>query len=193
MALLQQGVTPPSQLVAMQSAIWEQAGELQTRLNTWKTVHADSYPLGTPSEELDEETADGFPVFRCRNPSTMHTATANVLHYPDILLATSMCFYWAFSLVISATDSGLVSVLGLQERYQFACNICRSMKYYIQNIPGCLVSRIMFVLRTALDALADGMIEKEFLVEVFGFIGRKLEFPVFSNQCTSSAVKPERT
>ncbi|PLB45312.1 putative C6 finger domain protein [Aspergillus steynii IBT 23096] len=191
MALLQEGTTAPSQLVAMQSAIWEQAGDLQARLNSWKTVHADTYPLGAPSEELDDETADGFPVFRCRNPSTMHTTTATILQYPDILLATSMCFYWAFCLVISATDSGLVSVLGLQERYQFACNICRSMKYYIQNIPGCLVSRIMFVLRTALDAFADGMIEKEFLVEVFRYIGKKLEFPVFSNQCTSSAVKPE--
>ncbi|KAI9039724.1 Zn(II)2Cys6 transcription factor [Aspergillus affinis] len=191
MALLQEGTTAPSQLVAMQSSIWEQAGELQTRLNTWKTMCADTYPLGPPSEELDNETADGFPVFRCRNPSTMHTTTAKILQYPDILLATSMCFYWAFCLIISATDSGLVSVMGLQERYQFACNICRSMKFYIQNIPGCLVSRIMFVLRTALDAFADGMVEKEFLVEVFQFIGKKLEFPVFSNQCTSSAVKPE--
>lgn len=192
MTLLQEGTTVPSELVAMQSSIWEQASELQARLDSWKRVHADTYPLGVPNEELDDETTDGFPVFRCRNLSTMHTTTAKILRYPDILLATSMCFYWAFCLVISATDSGLVSVLGLQERYQFACNICRSMKYYIQNMPGCLVSRIMFVLRTALDVFADGMIEKEFLVDVFRYIGKKLEFPVFSNQCTSSAVLPER-
>ncbi|KAE8383745.1 hypothetical protein BDV26DRAFT_277005 [Aspergillus bertholletiae] len=192
-AMVDTAATCTFELTGMQSSIWQQATELQTRLNIWKAAYADTYPLGTPWEVHDTESTDGFPVFRCRNNSTMSVTVAQVLHYPDILLATSMCFYWALSLVVSASHSGLVTVLGPQQRYQFACDICRSMKYYINNIPGYLMSRIMFVLRTAFDALATGMIEKEFIAELFQYIGRKLEFPVFSNKCTSSAVKSEST
>ncbi|KNG85791.1 putative C6 finger domain protein [Aspergillus nomiae NRRL 13137] len=181
------------ELTGMQSSIWQQATELQARLNLWKAAYADTYPAGTAWEAYDTESADGFPIFQCRNTSTMSVTVAKILHYPDILLATSMCFYWALSLVVSMSDSGLVSVLGPQQRYQFACDICRSMKYYINNIPGYLMSRIMFVLRTAFDAFSPGMIEKEFIAELFQYIGRKLEFTVFSNKCASSAVKSEST
>ncbi|KAL5359245.1 hypothetical protein BJX96DRAFT_174189 [Aspergillus floccosus] len=185
------GASSPAELIPLQSSIWEQALELQTRLNMWKAMYADTYPKGTPREEVDEPSADGFPVFRCRDPNSLQELPARILVYPDILLATAMCFYWALGLVVSATDDGLTSVLGLPERYQFACNICRSAKYLIQNIPGCLVSRMMFMLRTAFDTFSDGMIEKEFMTELFMFIGRKLEFPVFSNKCTSSSLRNE--
>ncbi|PYI20831.1 C6 finger domain protein [Aspergillus violaceofuscus CBS 115571] len=194
----------PSELVTMQSAIWARAHELQSMLQTWKRTYADTYAGGGPREEsgLDvhpstwKSGADGrgeavFPVFQCRDPSTMQITAATNLVYPDLLLATSMCYYWALNLVITATDTGLVDVLGLQERYEFACNICRSMKYYTQMVPGCLVSRIMFVLRTAFDNFPDGMVEKQSMAELFAYIGRRFAFPVFSNQCTSSSVRAE--
>ncbi|KAF5860577.1 hypothetical protein ETB97_001351 [Aspergillus alliaceus] len=192
-AMLKKEADCTFELTGMQSSIWQQATELQTRLNMWKAFYADTYPQGTAWEVSDNESADGFPIFRCRNPSTMCVTVGKVLHYPDILLATSMCFYWALSLVVSATDTGFISVLGPHQRYQFACDICRSMKYYINNIPGYLMSRIMFVLRTAFDAFSPGMIEKEYVAELFQYIGRKLEFTVFSNKCTSSAVKSKFT
>ncbi|OJJ39920.1 hypothetical protein ASPWEDRAFT_102964 [Aspergillus wentii DTO 134E9] len=179
---------PTSQLVELQTNIWETATELDTRLQVWKTSQADTYHLGQFWEETDSDSSDGFPVFRCRNQSTLQTTVPPILVYPDLLLATSMCFYWAMRLVVSTTDSGLVNVLTLQERYQFGCNICRSMKYYIQNIPGCLVSRMMFVLRTAFDMFADGMMEKQFVTELFQYIGKKFEFPVFSDRCSSSSI-----
>ncbi|RAL11985.1 Zn(II)2Cys6 transcription factor domain-containing protein [Aspergillus homomorphus CBS 101889] len=200
---LRESAIPPSELVTMQSAIWVRALELQSMLHTWKCTYADTYEGGGPSEDSsldtssddlrDEGASSGgvFPVFLCRDPSTMQIAAATNLVYPDLLLATSMCYYWALNLVISATDTGLVSVLGLQERYQYACNICRSMKYYTQMVPGCLVSRIMFVLRTAFDSFPDGMVEKESMSELFAYIGRRFAFPVFSNQCTSFSVRAE--
>ncbi|BCR96883.1 Zn(II)2Cys6 transcription factor domain-containing protein [Aspergillus luchuensis] len=192
-ALLKGGNKPPSELVNMQSAIWERATELQGLLQVWKNMYADTYPSGGPWEESPSEAdpTDDFPKFRCRNPSTMQVIVGQNIMYPDLLLATSMTFYWALGLIISTTDPGLVSVLGLQERYQYACNICRSMKYYTQNIPGCLISRVMFILRTAFDNFADGMVEKESMAEIFTYIGRKFELPVFSNKCTSSSVKGE--
>ncbi|PYH31177.1 Zn(II)2Cys6 transcription factor domain-containing protein [Aspergillus neoniger CBS 115656] len=192
-ALLKGGNKPPSELVNMQSAIWERATELQGLLQVWKNMYADTYPSGGLWEESPSEAdpTDDFPKFRCRNPSTMQIIVGQNIMYPDLLLATSMTFYWALGLIISTTDPGLVSVLGLQERYQYACNICRSMKYYTQNIPGCLISRVMFILRTAFDNFADGMVEKESMAEIFTYIGRKFELPVFSNKCTSSSVKGE--
>ncbi|GKZ56828.1 hypothetical protein AnigIFM60653_007987 [Aspergillus niger] len=193
LASLKGGNKPPSELVNMQSAIWERATELQGLLQVWKNMYADTYPLGGLWEESPSKAdpTDDFPKFRCRNPSTMQVIVGQNIMYPDLLLATSMTFYWALGLIISTTDSGLVSVLGLQERYQYACNICRSMKYYTQNIPGCLISRVMFILRTAFDNFADGMVEKESMAEMFTYIGRKFELPVFSNKCTSSSVKAE--
>ncbi|PLN75640.1 putative C6 finger domain protein [Aspergillus taichungensis] len=188
-ARLRSGDIPPADLAVSQSQLWEQASELQNRLHAWKTVYADTYPPGTPLEDFDSPSPDEFPVFRWRNPLTLQTLPAKILIFPDILVATSLCFYWALSLVVSGTDSGLISVLSLQERYQFGCNICRSMKYYIQNIPGCLVSRIMFVLRAAFDSFADGMIEKEFMSDLFQHIGKRFNFPVFTNECTSSSVR----
>lgn len=118
----------------------------------------------------------------------MRLRPAPLLVYPDLLSATCMTFYWALHLTLSTADSGLGSVLGLQERYQYACNICRSMKYYVENTPGGLVSRIMFVLRTAFDAFADGMVEKAFVTEVFRHIADKFHFSVFANQCASFSV-----
>ncbi|RAL04165.1 Zn(II)2Cys6 transcription factor domain-containing protein [Aspergillus ibericus CBS 121593] len=192
-ALLKAGTKPPSELVTLQSAIWERANELQGLLQMWKSMYADTYPAGGPWEESHyrADPDDNFPRFRCRNPSTMEVVIARNIMYPDLLLATSMSFYWALGLIISTTDPGLVSVLGLHERYQYACNICRSVKYYTTNIPGCLISRVMFVLRTAFDSFADGMIEKESMAEMFAYIGHKFEFPVFSNKCTSSSVRIE--
>ncbi|KAF7114464.1 hypothetical protein CNMCM5793_008768 [Aspergillus hiratsukae] len=191
-AALRSGIAPSTELVAQQSAIWDRATELQTRLNLWKSMFADTYPPGRAWEEAAEtktETGTGFPTFKCRNPETMQLVVAKLLVYPDLLSATCMTYYWALHLIVSTTDSGLASVLGLQERYQYACNICRSMKYYVENIPGCLVSRIMFVLRTAFDAFADGMVEKEFVTEVFRHIADKFHFGVFANQCASSSLR----
>ncbi|PWY87538.1 C6 finger domain protein [Aspergillus heteromorphus CBS 117.55] len=192
-ALLKADTKSPAELVTMQTNIWERAHELQGQLQMWKAMYADTYPSGGPWEESvhDIDPTDDFPIFRCRNPSTMEVIVARNIFYPDLLLATSLGFYWALSLIISATDTGLVGVLGLQERYQFACNICRSMKYYTHNIPGCLVSRVMFILRTAFDNFADGMVEKDSMGDLFAYIGRKFEFPAFSNKCTSSSIKVE--
>ncbi|RHZ57463.1 Zn(II)2Cys6 transcription factor [Aspergillus thermomutatus] len=193
-AALRSDTAPSTALVAMQSAIWDRAAELHSRLNLWKSMFADTYPRGRaweeePETERETETDRRFPTFKCRNPATMDLVTAKLLAYPDLLSATCMTYYWALQLIVSTTDSRLAGGLGLQERYQYACNICRSMKYYVENIPGCLVSRIMFVLRTAFDAFAEGMVEKQFVTDVFRHIADKFHFTVFANQCASSSIR----
>ena len=112
----------------------------------------------------------------------------NVLVYPDLLLATTMCLYRALRLVIAGGDSdGVFMVLRPSERYQLAVDICRSIPYYLQAVPGFLVSRVMFVLRVSFDTFSEGTIEREFISQLFVHIGEKYHFAVFSNQCSESS------
>ena len=180
-----------SELTSLQTTVWEKAMELNVRLKLWEGMYVMSYPGGGPWDEINTIPSSDFPVFKCRDPNTLKTYAPRDLVYPDLLLATFMCFYWAMRLIISSTDGGLPSVLTIQERYESACNICRSMKYYVQNIPGSLVSRMMFVLQIAHESLADGTIEREFVMNLFLYIGKKFGFPAFSNQCSSPHVAIE--
>lgn len=138
---------------------------------------------------LSENDLDGslfpFSRFRCRNLATGELVTPPHLVYPDQLFSLSMCLYWALRLVITAEhDSGMVTVLSPHERYQLACDICRSMNYYVRTSPGLLLSRIMFPLRVTFDAFSDGMPEQEFIKELFLYIRKKFWFQVFRNSCT---------
>lgn len=191
-ASVNEGTKTPPELLPLQSNVREHALELDYRLQQWESQDAGQYPAGLSWEEVDIEGEDRFPVFRCQHFKTVDIIRPTILVFPDLLLAMSMCFYWATRLILSAGDQGVVSVISLEERYHLACSICRSMKYYVLNIPGCLVSRVMFVLRVAFDTFADGMIEKEFLAELFAYIGIRFRFPVFLNQCSSEAVKDKR-
>lgn len=178
--------TSSTELISLQTAVWEKAIQLEARLQLWESTHVRSYPGGGPWEALESIPLEDFPVFKCRDPSSLETFAPRDLIYPDLLLSTSMCLFWAMRLMISSPYGGLPSVLSMQDRYESACNICRSMKYYVQNIPGALVSRMIFVLQTAYDSFADGTIEKQFVKDLFRYIGRKFQFPVFSRQGASS-------
>ena len=116
-----------SELTSLQTTIWEKAMELDARLKLWEAMCVMSYPGGGPWDEINTTPGNDFPVFKCRDPNTLKAFVPRDLMYPDLLLATSMCFYWAMRLIISSTDGGLPSVLTIQERYDSACNICRSM------------------------------------------------------------------
>lgn len=183
-ARLDEGSIQPTGLQSSQSSILDSAMQLDSRLQQWKFACVDRFPAGKPWEEPQASAADEFPVFRCRDPRTLAAFTPTWIVYPDLLLAMSMCFWWATRLILSA-DPSIPGVISPEERYQLACNICRSVRYYILGIPGCLVSRLMFVLRVAFDTFADGMIEKEYVTHLFGYVGEKFRFPVFSNKCTS--------
>ncbi|KAL1989094.1 hypothetical protein VTN96DRAFT_5857 [Rasamsonia emersonii] len=193
-------IATPEAIESSQAALWETATELDRRLQLWESIHASSYPMGYMREVFEdtvhssENDLDGnlytFPRFQCRNLATGEMVTPPNLVYPDQLLLLSMCLYWALRLVVTAVDdSGLVvAVLSPHERYQLACDICRSMNYYVRTSPGLLILRIMFPLRVAFDTFSDGMPEKKFVQELFLYIGNKFRFQVFKNACTDSAV-----
>lgn len=159
--------------------------QLERRLQQWKSTSVDQFSPGPPCEERQTDSGDNFPIFRCQSSGKKEVFTPTVFVFPDLLLTMSLCFFWAMRLILSA-EPGVARFVSLQERYQLACNICRSVRYYVRNIPGCLVSRLMFVLRVAFDTFSDGMVEKEFLSGLFVYIGNQFRFPVFLNKCVSS-------
>lgn len=182
-AMLKTTTASSCELIALQNTVWETATELDTRLRLWESVCNRTYPGGGPQEATDKiPGSEEFPTFTCRDPNTLKPLNPPDLVFPDVFLATSMCFCWAMRLMIAPKDDGLPGVISLQDRYESACNICRSMKYYVHNIPGTLVSRMIFVLRTANESFSVGTIEKQFVIDLYWYIGKKFNFPVFSNQ-----------
>lgn len=179
-----------SELVTAQNEIQSTATILDQRLQLWHSVNALNYEYGYISEKSagDYLKDTEIPRFYCQNVSSGDIDQPPVLIYADLLLATTMCLYRALRLVVAGGDhDGLVTVLSSLERYQLAVDICRSMPYYLKTVPGFLVSRLMFSLRVAFDTFSEGMIEREFIQQMFGYIGEKYRFRVFQNQCSESS------
>jgi hypothetical protein len=196
-SVLRRGSICHTELATTQNELLEAVTELDRRLQLWQSLHANTYAAGSP-EEIDADSRnwdEKFPRFECRrNLSTTEITSPTLLIYPDLTLATTMCLQRALRLVLAANDDGgLITVLGPRERYQLACDICRSMHYFLHNVPGFLISRIMFILRVTFDTFSEGMIEKQFVQQLFWYIGNKYRFPVFMNECVDSAtaVRPK--
>ncbi|KAL4896844.1 hypothetical protein BDV59DRAFT_190785 [Aspergillus ambiguus] len=191
MELLHASSVSSSTLMASQTTLSERACELDRRLLRWKSVCADTYPLGSWWEEKaysNKDRGNNFPVFQCKDLTTMSVITPSQLVYPDVFLLTSMLYYWAARLVLSQQDPSLVEVIGVQERYIIACNICRSLESYIQTVPGGLLSRLMFILRVVYDTFPEGTIEKQYVSQVFSYITNEYRSTIFARQCSELAV-----
>ncbi|EEA19349.1 hypothetical protein TMatcc_009482 [Talaromyces marneffei ATCC 18224] len=189
-AALWKGKLSQSELVAAQNDIQFTATTLDQRLRLWHSVNVVHYEHGYMTEKSAAEYLKDtdFPRYYCQIVSTGDIDLPSVLIYPDLLLATTMCLYRALRLVVAGGDNdGIFAVLTSSERYQLAVNICRSMPYYLKTVPGFLISRLMFSLRVAFDTFSEGMIEREFIQQMFGYIGEKYRFRVFANQCSESS------
>lgn len=181
---------PPAQLASMQNKIQATATILDRRLQLWHNINGSNYELGCPEERPAEEfiNDDQLPRFHIRDVTTGQITQPSVLVYPDLLLATTMCLYRALRLVVAGgDDDGFIAVLSPSERYELAVDICRSIPYYLKTVPGFLVSRLMFVIRVAFDTFSMGTIERDFVQQLFSYIGNKYNFRVFSNQCSESS------
>lgn len=187
---LVKGNLSQAELLIAQNEIQSTAITLDRRLQLWHSVNILHYEHGYITEMLAEDYLRDaeMPRFYCQNVSFGDIEQPPVLIYPDLLLATTMCLYRALRLVVAGGDhDGIFTVLSFSERYQLAVDICRSMPYYLKTVPGFLVSRLMFSLRVAFDTFSEGMIEREFVQQIFGYIGEKYRFRVFQNQCSESA------
>ncbi|KAL3251038.1 hypothetical protein ABHI18_010866 [Aspergillus niger] len=156
-----EGSAKDSTDLAEQVAVRKQSNVLQERLRCWVFTNV-VVPDRIPEEESgdDMNTAVNDPVFEFYMMSAGSHVVARNLRYPDLLLATSMCLYWALSIIIM-TRAEPRSHNVLAERYVYACNICRSMKFYVCHAPRCLVVHMMFAFRTACETFQLGTVERE--------------------------------
>lgn len=200
-------------------ALW--MSDIEERLHQWKRECADTYPDGGIYEETkheglasatefemqtddkgtrtqdvkdEDEADDEFPVFRCVDLMTGIIHEPSNLTYPDVLLAESMCLYWAALLVLAASDiRNSETAIGPNARYTYASNICRSIRYYFKTVSGPLVFRIGTMIHVALDYFGESSGEGSFLKEVYVYIGKKYNSAMFLNMASeiSTPISPD--
>lgn len=171
---------PYSEVSPTQTMLWSWVGELDRRLRDWKKEHVDSNPNG-PAWEGEIQSDEPFPVFQCRNLDTMEIISPKPLVYSDLRHAQTLCIYNAAHLVLAAADTRPVGAMSPREQYTAACCICRSIQFYIRTIPGGLVNRLAFPLRSAYDALPEGGVERKFVEDVFHLVEEKFKLRLWGS------------
>jgi hypothetical protein len=180
---------------ARDGMLCRQISGLQARLYFWKHNWADRYN-GQPRETVfppPEPGSDPFPAFQCRDLKAMTLFQPKPIVYPDALLALSICTYHATLLVLAGSDQrkpgdGAISP---EQRYAWACHICRSIEFFVRNVSSPLVMRIMFVLRIVYDTFNEGTVERDFIKRVFVWISMRYQLKSFLGMVPEISVSPK--
>jgi hypothetical protein len=164
--------TSVEELADKQARLWASITEFEIRLRHWKVTFADAYPSGQPIE-VRSQGQDPFPIFQRLNPFTLEVTTPPTVVYPDPQLARTLCMYYTGLILLGSVDARPSNAITQSEQVDFACLICRSMEYYIRNVPGNMINRMAFPLRVAYDALPERGVERRFVAETFQLVQRK--------------------
>lgn len=157
---------------AAQSSLWRKIKQVEFRLQKWKFEWADNYPSG-PVLEADFQSEEAFPVFQYVDQSGRELITPLPLVYPDPQLARVLCFYYAAMILLCSADKQSSQAHLRFKRYSFAMLICRSMKYFMNSVPGNMVNRMMLPLSVASAELPEGSIERAFVLDVSRMVETK--------------------
>lgn len=160
------------EMVVKQSTIWNGIAELTAKFHQWYQEWVVTYPDGAP-QEVEQLADQGFPVFQRRDLRTGATFTPTRYSYPNLLLAQTMCLYYAFRLVLSSVDSRPHDRVSPMEQYDLGCGICRTLEFYILTAPGNMINRLAFPTRVAWEAFPDGGPERRFMVEVLQLVEKR--------------------
>jgi hypothetical protein len=160
------------ELAVKQSTLWNGIGELTNRFYQWYEDFVLACPDGPP-QEAEQEADQGFPIFQRRDLRTGATFTPTRFTYPNLLLAQTVCVYYAMRLILSSIDNRPQDGVSPLEQYDLGCGICRSLEYYILTAPGNMINRLAFPTRVAWEAFPDGGPERRFMVEVLHLVERR--------------------
>ncbi|EPS29346.1 hypothetical protein PDE_04295 [Penicillium oxalicum 114-2] len=159
------------EVVVKQAALWNGISECMGNFQQWYAEWVEQYSQGQIEEVVQTET-QGFPIFRRRSLRTGEIYTPTRLVYPNLLLAQTMCIYYAVRLILSSIDTRPDRVTPM-EQYELGCGICRTLAYYILTAPGNMINRLAFPTRVAWEAFPDGGPERAFMVEVLQLVERR--------------------
>lgn len=160
------------EMAVKQSTLWNGIGELTARFHQWYEEHVVAYPDGPP-QEAEQQADQGFPVFQRRDLRTGATFIPTRFTYPNLLLAQTMCVYYAVRLILSSIDTRPHDRVSPMEQYDLGCGICRSLEYYILTAPGNMINRLAFPTRVAWEAFPDGGPERRFMMEVLQLVEKR--------------------
>ncbi|KAJ5964007.1 uncharacterized protein N7479_003883 [Penicillium vulpinum] len=160
------------EMAVKQSTLWNGIRELTARFYQWYVDYVVAYPDGPP-QEAEQHGDQGFPIFQRRDLRTGATFTPTRFTYPTLLLAQTMCLYYAVRLILSSIDSRPEDRVTPMEQYDLACGICRSLEFYILTAPGNMINRLAFPTRVAWEAFPDGGPERRFMVEVLRLVEKR--------------------
>ncbi|KAH7357297.1 hypothetical protein BKA65DRAFT_496644 [Rhexocercosporidium sp. MPI-PUGE-AT-0058] len=163
---------PQIELASREAILWNSITNLKSRLIRWKIEWVDDYPSGQPYESHMLES-EPFPVFEYNNFNTGEMVTPMYLVYPDPQLARTMGMYYAARILLASADTRPPHDGQCREQIEFARLICRSMRYYIQTVPGNMINRMAFPLRVAFDTFSEGDLERRYIGAVFQLVQRK--------------------
>ncbi|KLJ05325.1 hypothetical protein EMPG_11197 [Blastomyces silverae] len=175
---LNSGYISYAEVAATQRMLWSWISDLDQRLRQWKKDWIDTVTARQPTEVTNQGN-DPFPIFRCRDLTSMDIITPTTLVYPDLRIAHTMCVYYASHLILSAADTRPSVSLQPREQYEFACNICRSMEYFICKIPGNLVNRMAFPLRVAFDVMPESSLERRYIIDIFRLVNDRYKLKLW--------------
>jgi hypothetical protein len=160
------------EMAVKQAALWNGITECMVQFQQWYMDWVECYPEG-PIQEVEQTGAQDFPIFKRRNLRTGEIYAPPKFSYPNLLLAQTMCMYYAVRLILSTIDTRPEDRVTPMEQYEFGCGICQTMEYYILTAPGNMINRLAFPTRVAWEAFPDGSPEQAFMVEVLHLVEQR--------------------
>jgi hypothetical protein len=185
------GILQPIDVETEEAMLCTLLVNVDIRLRAWKFRWVDTQAVCHEWEVSSPEDGQ-VPVFQCRDEDTGEIITPKVIVYSSLRLASAVCTYYAARLLIASVNTHPTQKITPREQYTFACNICRTMDYYLRNCPGLLVNRMAFVLRVAYDCFPEG-IERKYLREIFALVGRRYSLKMWSSTIPEISVRKPST
>ncbi|KAJ5485584.1 hypothetical protein N7539_005572 [Penicillium diatomitis] len=155
-----------------QVALWNGITDCMGKFQQWYAEWVVQNSQGL-IQEVEQNENQNFPIFRRRDLRTGAIFASTRFTYPNLLLAQTMCLYYAVRLILSSIDTRPQDRVTPMEQYELGCGICRTMAYYILTAPGNMINRLAFPTRVAWEAFPDGGPERAFLAEVLQLVERR--------------------
>ncbi|KAH8600178.1 hypothetical protein B0O99DRAFT_565028 [Bisporella sp. PMI_857] len=183
---LKTGVLSSFEASNQQKLLQAAVADTKRHFHQWEKEWVASYPSGHICD-VPANTGDYLPNFRCRDSITREIITPAVFASRDPQLIRTMCIYYSALVILLGVDTQPDEIT-LPEKYHYACLICRSLEYYIREVPRGLMNGVGFFLRVAYDTFPKGDIELEWAEEAFKRIAKGKSTKAFGSMLSELSV-----
>ncbi|KAI1842628.1 hypothetical protein JX266_011241 [Neoarthrinium moseri] len=144
------------------------AKDIALSLHQWKADWLDCVPQRRPYEKPLIHEDPTIPIFRYQDSSNTDTLIEpQALYYPNCAIFAAVCNYYAAILVVLDTVRLLNGQVRNQTQMTVAYEICRSMNYFLTQLPPSMLGRVAIPISAAYDTLPPGGVERKYLEDVY--------------------------